>query len=70
MLKNSLARIQVGLAILSETISVCYVLASQLTLSLIKCVLFFSILGTVIATAFDSMFAQWRIRKENVHVVL
>lgn len=26
--------------------------------------------GTAIASAFDSMFAQWRIAKENVHVVL
>ncbi|KAK0147026.1 Zinc finger BED domain-containing protein 4 [Merluccius polli] len=26
--------------------------------------------GTAIASAFDSMFKEWRIRKENVHVVL
>jgi hypothetical protein len=29
-----------------------------------------NLLGTAIASAFDGMFAQWKIPKENVHVVL
>ena len=27
-------------------------------------------MGAAIATAFDCMFAQWKIKKDNVHVVL
>lgn len=38
--------------------------------SLIKLFFNYFIPGTAIASAFDGMLTEWRIRKENVHVVL